>query len=371
LTEWTATNQSCTIDQTSVAEGIGGVLATQASSVVKLVNTRQTYVQGLSNVNGTASGTPNTTTVGVTDVSSPKCIRRYQINFAFGMFTQDKYIPTKYMASQFAIELTLAPEVSCIIANPQPQPSAYASTGTPTYRVFNCNLIPELLEFDEQYDQSFLLGLAQGGVPIKFSTWHTYTFTIGGQSNVNLQVQERSRSVKALFAIQRRAPEILTADSHTGFFETAGGSLQSYQFRIGGHYYPAAPVQTALSMSSAVPNGGCEALVELHKALNVVGDYRLSTGINPLRWAIPYQTTANIAIGSTLAITEADYQVEITGFNANGSAVSATVDYPQHGNVGSSCFAMAIDLESSNGVEISGLNAQEQVIKFNFRVILL
>jgi len=30
------------------------------------------------------------------------------------------------------------------------------------------------------------------------------------------------------------------------------------------------------------------------------------------------------------------------------------------GNQGSSCFAMAIDLETSNGGEISGLNAEEQ-----------
>jgi len=32
------------------------------------------------------------------------------------------------------------------------------------------------------------------------------------------------------------------------------------------------------------------------------------------------------------------------------------------GNTGSANFGMAIDLETSNGVEISGLNAEEQVI---------
>ena len=30
------------------------------------------------------------------------------------------------------------------------------------------------------------------------------------------------------------------------------------------------------------------------------------------------------------------------------------------GDLGSGCFAMAIDLETSNGLEISGLNAEEQ-----------
>lgn len=84
----------------------------------------------------------------------------------------------------------------------------------------------------------FALGLREGGVPIKFSSWHTYVFSIGGQSSINLQIQEKSRSVKALFAVQRRAPEILNADAHAMFFETAGGTLQQYQYRMGARYYP-------------------------------------------------------------------------------------------------------------------------------------
>jgi hypothetical protein len=42
------------------------------------------------------------------------------------------------------------------------------------------------------------------------------------------------------------------------------------------------------------------------------------------------------------------------------------------GNAGSANFAMAIDLETSNGVEISGLNAEEQVFFiFNPSLIFL
>jgi hypothetical protein len=41
-----------------------------------------------------------------------------------------------------------------------------------------------------------------------------------------------------------------------------------------------------------------------------------------------------------------------TGISVGGNAFC--------GNQGSSCFAMAIDLETSNGGEISGLNAEEQ-----------
>ena len=55
-------------------------------------------------------------------------------------------------------------------------------------------------------DAMFLRGLREGGVPIQFSSWHTFLFNIGGTSSANAMVQERSRSVKALFAVQRRQP---------------------------------------------------------------------------------------------------------------------------------------------------------------------
>ena len=52
-------------------------------------------------------------------------------------------------------------------------------------------------------------------------------------------VQERSRSVKALFALQRRAPAHYFYDSGAFLFDAsdynaAGNTLQSYQYRIGG-----------------------------------------------------------------------------------------------------------------------------------------
>lgn len=79
----------------------------------------------------------------------------------------------------------------------------------------------------------FLRGLREGGVPIQFSSWHTFIFNAGNTSNVNAMVQERSRSVKALFAVQRRAPVSIATDTHATFF-SSGGTMQNYQFRIGG-----------------------------------------------------------------------------------------------------------------------------------------
>lgn len=69
-----------------------------------------------------------------------------------------------------------------------------------------------------------------------FSSWHTFIFSTGGGGTFNLLVQERSRSVKALFTVQRRAPSTLIADQGALLFQssTTAGTLQNYQYRIGG-----------------------------------------------------------------------------------------------------------------------------------------
>ena len=76
--------------------------------------------------------------------------KRYQIQFALGLFNQPKLIPTKFMASQLAIEITLANPSECIyqsifsVGGPGGVPNA-------TFQVTNVNLIPEILEFDASY----------------------------------------------------------------------------------------------------------------------------------------------------------------------------------------------------------------------------
>lgn len=359
LTEWTSTSQQGTMDQTSITDGIGGVAwgtdgGANSAVFQGNVNTRQKYIQGHSTTFVTRAAVSAGSGLGsVPQGTTTTTTRRYQVNFALGLFTQSKLIPTKFMASQLAIELTLEQPAACIFAI-----AGGSVTGTPTYTVQNVNLIPEILEFDASYDEMFLKGLRDGGVPIKFSSWHTFIFSSGNSSNVNLLIQERSRSVKALFAVQRRSQPDFQYDDGATFFDTASGgtsTLQSFQFRIGGRYFPAAPVQCSTDVGSAISNGGCEAYIELQKALNVVGDYRLSTPCNVSRWALQNA-------GGTLQ----EYD-----FKDNLGAIAVTTGVPTFspvesttnafsGTLGSQCFAMAVDLETSNGVEISGLNAEEQ-----------
>lgn len=229
------------------------------------VNVRQTYIQGVDMAVGQDDLTPKVGADGagvVPNATVPGLLvgdggshglysgkyptRRYQIQLALGIFNQEKLIPTKFMASQLSIELTLNNPANCMFVR------TGGSAIAPTYTVRNVNLIPEILEFDASYDESFLRGLQTGGVPIKFSTWNHYQFTNSAAQSVNLQIQERSRSVKALFCMQRRSNQDYLVDNGASFYNTAqtvgdeqkwgwdttritnGSTFQEYQYRIGG-----------------------------------------------------------------------------------------------------------------------------------------
>jgi hypothetical protein len=189
VTEWTNASTENTIAQTSINEGIGGYIngrsgslsstaadhttaVTRQAGIPGNVNVRQAYIQGVSTAStantaasaiaptgmgfgpvpyGTtalsvaiAAGATNNDLITTTD---PR--RRYQIQFALGLFNQPKLIPTKFMASQLAIEITLANPSECIYAP--------LSVNTPTYQVSNVNLIPEILEFDASYGNQKLI----------------------------------------------------------------------------------------------------------------------------------------------------------------------------------------------------------------------
>jgi len=100
----------------------------------------------------------------------------------------------------------------------------------------------------------------------------------------------------------------------------------------------------------------------LQKALNSIGDDRLAVPCNTLKWAI--NAHANIGTGLSGANTYPEYDytyspVLWTGGSLNVVQVSTSLN-AFSGTMGSCCFVMAIDLETSNGGEIAGLNAEEQ-----------
>lgn len=144
LTEWTGTNQDNCMDQQTINEGVGGFIRNATAQY----GVRPSFVHGsIINSGGGKNAPDNTLT------------RRYQVGLALGMFTQDKLIPVKFMASQLAIEITLETAAGCMVTTNTP-----TQVVAPNYSVSNVNLIPEILEFDASYDMSFLAGLRDGGV---------------------------------------------------------------------------------------------------------------------------------------------------------------------------------------------------------------
>lgn len=132
-------------------------------------------------------------------------------------------------------------------------------------------------------------------------------------------------------------------------------------------YFPSQAVQCATEVGGKISNGGAEAWVEMAKALNVLGDYRLSSSVNTTRWAA---NPAFAADGADLTapmafdlLPEYDYDYSLVQNTAGGMPIitqTTTATNATSGTLGSGIFGIAIDLETSNGLEISGLNAEEQ-----------
>lgn len=373
LTEWTTSNNN-NYDQFSVNEGIGRIVLRQstvdvASSVANFAmpqHARIMEIHSLSGQDAAARAVPSETS------SQNTARRRYQVQLLFGLLTQGKLLPTKFMASQLAIELTLESAAACMMSRPVwlvPTIAAgttpvNAAVGSVDYSLTNLVLVPEILEFDAAYDALFLKGLQDGGVPIKFNKWHTYSYTITGGNFLNIMIPERSRSVKALFSVIRKSQADLAVDNGATYAGTTiSNSVASYQYRIGGRYFPASPcIVNSPELPTGYTSGGVEAFMELQKALNMVGDYRLSCAPNSSSWNAQFVSTGESIFSDGLAITQINTNGK-TAASTKGYATGAAPPYTNYflpANDTTGTFCMAICLETTNGAEISGLNAEEQ-----------
>lgn len=259
--------------------------------------------------------------------------RRFCISPLLGLLCQKKLLPLKWMASQLTIELTVNDPNNCIIWG-----SGYNST-PPEFRIEEISYVAQLLEFDSSYDTAFYAGLHSTGVPILFSSWHRHTFSLNS-SFFAQQIHERSRSVKSAYAVIRDVKRSDTSVDGYSFYHSIIGdtglssgtisadvlnaAVKEFQWRVGGRYFPSQPVKCDL--------GGAEAYMELLKALNVVGDYSTGNNIDYQKWSC--HNTKN-KTGKNISLAGKSY-------------------------LGGTKFIMATEFESSNGFEISGINAEEQ-----------
>lgn len=354
---------------------------------------------------------------------------RFLTPLLFGIFQQRKLVPLKWMSSQLIIELYISSTASefLIADNVDAALVTQANRLAPSltsFNISNTNLIYDIYEFDASYDEAFMEGLQTQGIPIQMTSWHNYTYPVSG-TVVNAQIQERARSVKMAMACLTAASSNFVSDAHATFsmqspalvtlngnalsFVAGSGNdsafnplsfvstvnsanpglVTSYQFRIGGAYYPAQEVQVHTPNLLVDRNEGQEALFELQKALDTVGAYQTGTGFTNLTWCNSFQQSArNIAGGGGGAIVpnlfshnrdmsepckagvHSRYTSDVATTQVAANAI--TLAQIESANIGqhldrrtgyqqsNPCAVFAVDLETSNGMEIAGINAEEQ-----------
>lgn len=280
------------------------VTATGAGSLNRA--TERAYpVRGGVRVNVNRTG-ENNTVIAVDDVYSDdakdtlqawaKSGKQYQIKLLSGFLESRRYVPTRFMPP-VEIEITLSDFQRSHVWEPA-RPVAPADlaamgqkgqtnfvplrtttgrgaavTGTTianqTYTIANVNLMAEMLEFDETFYQAFEMSLAQG-VTIPYTTFTNHTFSHTAAGSTDIQVAERVRSAKALFAVMRRLGD-LSYPAYPKFVFSQNG-LQQYQVKVGTQYFPMQPVDCAGSGSAANdPYSGIR-LVELTKCISAMAD---------------------------------------------------------------------------------------------------
>lgn len=365
MTEAAGTNTINQMDHSAVSEGIGGSMLTPSALTASTMcynNTRAEFIQCSDPLNSDTNGRDKRGLVSFNGQALN--YRRYQVQLALGLFQQNKLLPLKWMASQLSLELELASfgEACCAETTAEDAMDTY-------YQLDNIAFLAHINEFDGSYDAAFLEGLRGEGVPIKFASWDTFQDTPSGGNRQTLMIPERNRSLKAIFNVLVPNPRSGTGagstggnphDSHAflnscntvtanGADPPAGkyaGFVQNFQFRIGGKMYPSQPIVCG---SGGRPNGGAEAYIEFAKALNIVGDYRLSTPITPSRWQLTYSDA-----------TTGAPSVRSHAVDWPTAEKAKDVNHSYHYGNGPSFFVIAADLETSRGSEVSGLNGEEQ-----------
>lgn len=336
--------------------GTGGSMVDGAAGVAGKVKVlKDETVQ----VGATLNGTTTDITTIPTTISHTYCI-----NLCSGLLTQQKLIPLKWLANQLTIEIEVDEPAGFTLMHPSliaqaPVTSAnyivgYSSELVPgtyyplltttgnmsgskytgiTYTLDNIYFVAELLEFDSTYDAAFYQGMLTGGVPLKFASWHGFQHALQANSKQTLVIQERSRSIKSAFTVVRENSDLnnqtyicdplwfyygSSADAMSGGVGTGTDTsygllttgtttaptttLDEFQWRIGGRYFPSQPVNCKY--------GGAEPLIELQKALNSIGDYTISNGINPQNW---FRNRGMFTIAGEFEATNGE---EMSGVNA-------------------------------------------------------
>lgn len=241
--------------------------------------------------------------------------RTFTLNLFSGLLSQQKLMPVKWMAAQLAIELELNQPYNAFITG---------GSADLQYAMTNVSYITELMEFDSTYDASFYQEL-QMGVPLKYNSWDAFVQTVTS-NQITAQIQERARSVKFMLGVIKDmdantlytdsdmfyhalGEEIGTTGTKTKYLTALGTTpLGEFQWRIGGRYFPAQPVNCA--------NGAAEAYSELLKVTDYLGDYTKDIAIDMYSFSSRYLGGGHKFIVAMAAENNDAFPNQISGINS-------------------------------------------------------
>lgn len=262
------------------------------------------YVKNFQQAQGTGQGSELVPGKLVNIINMGKGKYRYSVSMVSGLFNCNKLIPLKWLAAQWSLRMYLGWTQDVLTTS-----RALKDTQI-SYRLSNIHFCAELLQFPETFDTAFFVGLNNGGVPIKFTTWRHHTHNISGAVN-HFQIAERARSIKSALCWMHDSKKGTSVDPFRSYFDASlkatdvsysgahhvssnnpdgiyydrlGGvpsRIQQYQYRVGGTYYPSQPVDCQ--------NGATEAYNELLKTLDGMNDFTYQHGIRPEEWTTRFE----------------------------------------------------------------------------------
>lgn len=280
--------------------------------------------------------------------------RRYMIPLNTGLFQQRNLIPLKFMASQLSIEIEVADAVDCVTWVAGTDALGDISGTVPSackVEVGLPELVTELLEFDSEFDKAVFRILAKG-LPIYFQSWHVTTQNVTPGLRSQLNIQETARSVRYALAvllddtnrtIYRDAHHFVAslnctqvdqiADQNNVTQNRNDSAIESYQWRLGGTYYPSQPVSC---YGSVFPN---------------------TTSVDAHYSDPPVEAYAEVmkVFGNLFADDGTFFGDQLS--NTFGEVKKGT---NTENNFIATAFVMAGNFMSDRGDVISGINAEEQ-----------
>jgi hypothetical protein len=336
---------------------------------------------------GTFVGFPNfTDSVSLgTGNTTVTATRRYTFKPKAGLLKQIRMLPVGLMASQLKISFKLARPEWCMIALPWTalgfNGDAYIPTPFKnTYYVNNFDCTYDALNVTPEYNLVLYKKLNEG-LPIPYSSFSEHTFNHTLDTSLSLIIRERKTSIKNIYAIIRVQNPSFINDSHATF-AGLGGTLDSYQFRVGEKFFPESPVICSnWQTKPATHSGASEALFQLRKCLGILDDYTCEVP-NSERWAMPLiKTIPDISqagnvrgVTTPLYVNHADgkYGLCPFGITSNGEYTMATSSGSGWAtSTPSSIFVMSTSfdgLQDSNKNLLSGLGGNlETEISLNIK----